>query len=91
MSRLFFLTQKQQEIQFRLGLNPNQKLYFSKVGYDTQIYGKSEQQPLEYLKDKQFTLVTGIAKPKPLVEFLQKGGYTFKHEKFSRSSRFFNF
>jgi tetraacyldisaccharide 4'-kinase len=73
---------KQQEIQFRLQLKPHQKLYFSKVGYDAMIYGKSESLPLKYLIDKPFTLVTGIANPKPLVEFLKGQGYRFVHEKY---------
>ena len=73
---------KQQETQFRLSLKPHQKLYFSKVGYDKMIYGKSEKLPLTYLLDKPFTLVTGIANPKPLVAFLKKKGYRFTHEKY---------
>jgi tetraacyldisaccharide 4'-kinase len=73
---------KQQEIQFRMGLLPHQRLYFSKIGYDSHIYGKSETQPLEYLMDKQFTLVTGIADPKPLLAHLEQLQYRFKHEKF---------
>jgi tetraacyldisaccharide 4'-kinase len=73
---------KQQEIQLRLGLKPNQKLYFSKVGYDSMIYGKSENLPLSYLIDKPFTLVTGIANPKPLADYLKKNGYQFTHDKY---------
>lgn len=81
---------KQQEIQLRLGLEPHQKLYFSKVGYDTMIYGKSESLLLTYLIDKPFTLVTGIANPKPLVDFLKKKGYQFTHEKFPDHHDFSN-
>ncbi|NNJ80720.1 MAG: tetraacyldisaccharide 4'-kinase [Flavobacteriaceae bacterium] len=73
---------KQQEIQLRLNLKPHQKLYFSKVAYDNMIYGKSENLPLKYLIDKPFTLVTGIANPEPLVEYLKKHGYRFTHEKY---------
>jgi tetraacyldisaccharide 4'-kinase len=32
--------------------------------------------------DKQFTLVTGIADPKPLLAHLEQLQYRFKHEKF---------
>ncbi len=73
---------KQQEIQFRMQLLPHQRLYFSRIGYDSKIYGKSEIQPLQYLLDKKFTLLTGIANPDPLVAFLQKQGFYFEHEKF---------
>ncbi|MCW9038714.1 MULTISPECIES: tetraacyldisaccharide 4'-kinase [Altibacter] len=74
---------KQQEIQFRMQLKPYQKLYFTRIGYDSFIYGKTETLSLEYLLDKPFTLVTGIANPKPLVDFLERKGYVFEHEKFS--------
>ncbi len=73
---------KQQEIQMRLRLKEHQKLYFSKIGYDSRIYGKSEIQALEYLQDKSFTLLTGIANPKPLVDFLKEKNLVFTHEKF---------
>jgi len=77
-----FAYSKQQEIQLRLRLLAHQKLYFSKIGYDERIYGKSEIQPLNYLQDKSFTLLTGIANPKPLVAFLKKKNFVFTHEKF---------
>ncbi|MAZ73709.1 MAG: tetraacyldisaccharide 4'-kinase [Flavobacteriaceae bacterium] len=73
---------KLQEIEFRMPIYNHQKLYFSTIGYATQITGISEKVPLAYLKDKQFTLVTGIADPSPLVQFLTEQQYTFTHEKF---------
>ncbi len=54
------------------------------------IYGKSESLLLTYLIDKPFTLVTGIANPKPLVDFLKKKEYQFTHEKFPDHHDFSN-
>lgn len=71
-----------QKIQFKMQLKEHQSIYFSKIGYDSSIYGKTESLPLEYLEDKLFTLVTGIANPAPLVEFLQQKNYKFQHQKF---------
>lgn len=71
-----------QKIQFELKLEDYQKLYFSKIGYEESIYGPSETLSLYYLQDKKFTLVTGIAKPKPLVDFLKHKQFDFTHEKF---------
>ena len=68
-----------QRFEFELPLVDSQRLYFSRIGYDQSIYGATETQLLTYLKDKHFTLVTGIAKPKPLVDFLQDAGYQFEH------------
>lgn len=73
---------KLQEIQFRLNLSPQQKLYFSSIVYDENIYGKKEKLPLEYLRDKPFTLVTGIANPRSLLEFLKNNDYSFEHLEF---------
>jgi len=73
---------KQQEIQFRMQLMPHQRLYFSKVSYDNFMYGKTETLPLNYLADKKFSLVTGIANPKPLVEYLERKDFKFEHDKY---------
>ena len=71
-----------QEIQYRLNLLPGQSVYFSSIGYDQSIHGKTESLPRNYLNNKPFTLVTGIANPKPLVSFLQKQGFDFTHKKY---------
>ena len=47
---------KLQEIQFLLELQPHQRVYFSKIGYDKNIFGLSETLPLEYLKKQTFLL-----------------------------------
>jgi tetraacyldisaccharide 4'-kinase len=81
---------KLQEIQYILNLRPEQKIYFSKISYDNIIYGKSEELQLNYLLDKKFTLVTGIANPKPLVQFLRNNQYNFEHKKFPDHHHFSN-
>ncbi|MFK5981347.1 MAG: tetraacyldisaccharide 4'-kinase [Flavobacteriaceae bacterium] len=73
---------KLQEIQYLLNLKPDQKIYFSKIGYDESIFGITETLSIEYLNDKKFTLVTGIANPKPLVKFLKEKHFDFNHKKF---------
>jgi len=73
---------KLQEIEFQMPIYNHQKLYFSAIGYASQIYNASEGLPLDYLRDKPFTLVTGIADPSPLVNFLRNENFNFTHEKF---------
>lgn len=63
---------KMEEIARRLMLKPFQELYFSKIGYSTEIRNLGEVKPLEYLAGKHFLLVTGIADPSPLVLFLKE-------------------
>ena len=77
-----------QKIQHRLKLLPEQRVYFSKIGYEKMIYGASETLHLSYLQDKRFTLVTGIANPKPLVDFLNRSHFSFEHLKFADHHEF---
>lgn len=71
-----------QEIEYRLPLGNLQEIYFSRIGYDDNLYGKTEKLPLSYLLGKPFTLVTGIAKPEPLVQFLKAKNFQFEHLRF---------
>ncbi len=81
---------KLQEIQFKLDLKPHQKVYFSKIGYDDNIFGVSEKLSLDYLKNKPFTLVTGIANPEPLVNYLNRKEFNFEHLKYPDHHHFSN-
>ncbi len=64
-------------IKRKLRPKKHQQVYFSKIGYSAEIKNATEAKPLDYLNDKEFLLVTGIANPKPLVEFLNKEGLNF--------------
>lgn len=79
---------KLQEIQFRMELKEHQSIYFSKIGYQDSVVGTSESLPLDYLKNKQFTLVTGIANPDPFVAFLKGKGFNFRHLRFQDHHHF---
>jgi tetraacyldisaccharide 4'-kinase len=79
---------KLQEIQYKMQLKEHQSIYFSKIGYQESIHSISETLPLNYLKDKQFTLVTGIANPNPLVLFLKNNHFQFRHLKYSDHHHF---
>ena len=71
-----------QEFKFLVQSNANQNIYFSRIDYGNELIGRSEKLMLTYLKDKKFTLVTGIANPKPLVTFLKDQQFNFKHQQF---------
>lgn len=57
-----------------------QKVFFSKISYDENVYSLESEVKLSDIND--FILVTGIAKPQPLVDFLDKINKNFKHIKF---------
>lgn len=73
---------KQQQIHFDLKPQPHQHVYFSTIAYATTMQGLSEVKHLEYLEDKNFALVTGIANPKPMVEYLNSLKLKFEHFSF---------
>jgi len=62
-------------------LNPlkNQKILFCTLEYDTVLKGKKKGLLLTDLKNKEVTLVTGIANPEQLIVFLQSKEITFDH------------
>lgn len=58
------------KIKKRLKLWCNQKLYFSFVAYGEILYGRNKEMLLNELKGQYVTVVTGIAKPQPFIDFL---------------------
>jgi tetraacyldisaccharide 4'-kinase len=71
-----------ERIRKSLKLKKNQKLFFSYISYAEKIISKDSELTLDRLKDKEFVLVTGIANPKPLTDYLKKKGFKFRHLKF---------
>lgn len=74
--------EEQKQIEKKLKTEPNQQLYFTSITYSDKIFGKTETFKIDVLKDKKFTLVTGIANPKPLVKHLGGLGLSFEHMQF---------
>lgn len=72
---------EKQEITSRLKLSRNQQLFFSYIDYASQV--KSELEALELSTLPKFTLVTGIANAKPLVDFLIEKELEFDHLEFN--------
>lgn len=71
--------ESQKEIAEKLKPLPNQKVYFTAIAYDAFVYNnKSKKQLLDFIKDS-FCLVTGIAEPKPLLNYLDKQNATYTH------------
>lgn len=81
---------KKGEIQSGLNLNKEQVLFFSSIVYDKDVYSKSASQKLSAFKNKNFTLVTGIANPKPLVDFLKNERFEFNHLQYQDHHEFSN-
>jgi len=67
---------------------PNQHVFFSSISYSNYIKNFKEDRPLQYLEDKKFTLVTGIANARLLVDFLNSEGFNFDHLNFKDHHEF---
>ena len=82
--------QENEKIELRSKLNvlPSQKLFFSTIAYSETIYSSKESQPISNLQNIKFTLVTGIANAKPLIDHLKHRGLEFEHLNFKDHHNF---
>ena len=73
----------------KLNLFAHQKAYFSHINYGTC---KCISTNKEFIPDEQqsITLVSGIANPNPLVDYLQAAGHKVKHLKFADHHNYTN-
>ncbi len=83
------LTDEQQfEVAKKLQPTLYQTVFFSKIVYDTNVKDELESIPINELKNYKVLLVTGIANPKPLTEFLIEKSIQFEHLKFGDHHNF---
>jgi tetraacyldisaccharide 4'-kinase len=71
-------TQKQ-VIEKQLKLQAHQVLFFSSIKYEIAVRNNENFLNISDLKEKEFTLLTGIANPIPLVTFLEQNQMVFEH------------
>jgi len=73
-----------QQEGIRNKLNPRnyQRLFFSYISYNNHILNGTEEIELKNLIDKEITLVTGIANPSSLCDFIKASGISFNHLNF---------
>lgn len=63
----------------RLMLSESQQLYFSTILYSHSVHSHKNSMTLDDFKAKPVVLVTGIAKPQPLLDYLVSQGVEFTH------------
>lgn len=74
---------RRMEVLKQISPKEHQKVFFSFIEYDKHVYSGERKIALDELKDYKILLVTGIANPKSLIEFLKKNELEFEHIKFS--------
>ncbi|QLG44300.1 tetraacyldisaccharide 4'-kinase [Costertonia aggregata] len=63
----------------QLGPISHQKVLFSYLNYHAKVISKDTVYELDDFKDTNITLVTGIANPKPLLDYLKGKNISFEH------------
>jgi tetraacyldisaccharide 4'-kinase len=71
-----------QELEFRLREYAGKPIYKTRIAYADLIKNNQGSEPIAYLKDKAFTLVTGIANPEPLITYLTQQGCRFELQRY---------
>lgn len=79
---------EQFEITKKLNVALDQTVFFTKIAYNEAIISKKDEIPVKDLNDYKVVLVTGIAKTKPLTDFLKEQGIKFEHLKFKDHHNF---
>lgn len=69
---------QQEEVVSKLKPASGQEIYFAGLQYSEHLTGANPMS-LQELKEHQFTLATGIAQPRPLVEYLKSRDLKFTH------------
>lgn len=83
------LSEKEQyEIAAKLEPTMYQTVFFSKISYDEVVKNEDSKIALKDLKKHQVLLITGIANPKPLVNYLEKQEINFEHLKYADHHNF---
>jgi len=80
--------EKKQYYISRIRPQHNQKVFFSSIGYDENVYSHDKQLPDNNLAYYDILLITGIANPKPLLAHLSRFSDKVKHLKFKDHHNF---
>jgi tetraacyldisaccharide 4'-kinase len=79
---------KQIQIKKRLKLKNYQKLFFSYIEYSNKVYSAKPGKLISSISDEKITLVTGIANPQPLCDYLDQLHMDFEHLDFPDHHKF---
>ena len=69
----------QVSIKNQLKVKDYQSLFFTKIKYSSNVVSINSNVPLIDFIKTNFTLITGIAEPKPMIDYLNKLGANYTH------------
>ncbi|AXT63131.1 tetraacyldisaccharide 4'-kinase [Aquimarina sp. AD10] len=73
---------EKQDIARKLNIKDEQSLFFSSISYGKDLMCSSDSRSIDLFKESSFALVTGIATPKPLLDYYHSLGLKFDHINF---------
>ena len=77
------LTEDEQfEITKKLNPSVYQTVFFSTITYDENLYGSNPELTIKSLKDIEIVLITGIANPSSLIQYLESHQLKIHHLKY---------
>ena len=79
---------EQDRVREKIKPKNHQSLFFSYIRYSDFVYNGREEINIEELGNKEITLVTGIANPGSLCQFLNDSGITYTHLDFPDHHKF---
>ncbi len=79
---------EREKILYCLKPHSKQKVVFGTLQYGDFLIGDKGKLSFDELKGRQLVLVTGIANPKPLIDFLSEKSIDFRHLRFSDHHHF---
>lgn len=74
-----FTQEQEYETATRLKPTLEQTVFFTHISYTDFVQNEKDKILLDDLRDYSIVLVTGIANPKPLLDFFESKKFTFKH------------
>ncbi|ALJ06310.1 tetraacyldisaccharide 4'-kinase [Pseudalgibacter alginicilyticus] len=77
---------KKTELIKQINPEKHQAVFFSSIAYAEEVISLNAKRTIDTLNN--FTLVTGIANPKPLISFLKSKGLSFEHLNFKDHHEF---
>ncbi len=77
-----------ENIRSKINPSATQEVLFCKLTYASHLTGNSDRLAIEQLQKRDVTVVTGIANPGPLIEYLKHMGLEVNHLKYSDHHQF---
>lgn len=71
--------EQKNNVRKQLSAKAHQQVFISTIAYSETVVSNASKVKMEEFGKQQFTLVTGIANPKPLLDYLNKKGFDFEH------------